>query len=237
MKKRVCLLTGASGVLGSAFIQRFAACYSIVAVHHRSEIRFASQHQRFVDPLSPTAPRASNAHAVHAICADLSRADAIDALIRDVIHYGTVDLFIHAAAVRTSSHLLAHDGLDSADASFALNVMAPLRVAAGLGRSVWRTDAAANVRANRNVIIVSSTAGLFVYEDAGQAIHSATQAALNHVTYHLASELWHSGVRVNGIALPLPLDGFHRALPDAIAKLGELDRASTTGHIEIVGAA
>ena len=45
--KRVCLLTGASGSLGTAFIERYAATYRIVAVHHRSPVQFATADQRF----------------------------------------------------------------------------------------------------------------------------------------------------------------------------------------------
>jgi NAD(P)-dependent dehydrogenase (short-subunit alcohol dehydrogenase family) len=41
---------------------------------------------------------------------------------------------------------------------------------------------------------------MYVYPDQGQAVYSATKAALNFVTYHLASELWHIGIRVNAIA-------------------------------------
>lgn len=39
---RVCLLTGASGPLGTALIERYADRYQIVAVHHRRPLYFAA---------------------------------------------------------------------------------------------------------------------------------------------------------------------------------------------------
>ena len=39
-----------------------------------------------------------------------------------------------------------------------------------------------------------------MYPDLGQALYASSKAALNHLTYHLASELWDIGVRVNAVA-------------------------------------
>jgi len=38
--KRVCLLTGASGLLGRAFLERCAGAYDIIAVHHTVARRY-----------------------------------------------------------------------------------------------------------------------------------------------------------------------------------------------------
>lgn len=57
------------------------------------------------------------------------------------------------------------------------------------------------MRSNRNVVNLSSTAGLFVYPDLGQSVYAASKAALNHLTYHLASDF--CGFCVG--ALPPPL--------------------------------
>ena len=53
---------------------------------------------------------------------------------------------------------------------------------------------------NRNVVNISSTAGHFVYEDLGQGLYATSKAALDHLTYHLASEFWDLGIRVNAVA-------------------------------------
>jgi NAD(P)-dependent dehydrogenase (short-subunit alcohol dehydrogenase family) len=83
---------------------------------------------------------------------------------------------------------------------FQINVLAPLRLSVALARGFLVRDVEANIRHNRNIINISSTAGLFVYEDAQQAIYASTKAALNHLTYHLASEFWELGIRVNAVA-------------------------------------
>jgi NAD(P)-dependent dehydrogenase (short-subunit alcohol dehydrogenase family) len=227
---RVCLLTGASGSLGTAFIERYAASYRIVAVHHRTPVQFATADQRFVDPLAPLAPVAANAYAVHAISADLCLAADVDRLVTEVAdRFGTVDLVVNAAAIRAWSALLEPDAIDNAEQVLRTNVVAPLRVCMAVARRFWQADPAANARARHNVVNVSSSAGLFVYPDLGQAAYAASKAALNHLTYHLASELWHIGVRVNAVA-PDSFPGRVRteAVLDAIAAL---DAGEQTGEV------
>src|SRR5262249_26525178 len=57
-----------------------------------------------------------------------------------------------------------------------------------------------NVARRRNVLNISSIAGVHVYPDLGLGLYSAEKAALNFATYHLASEMRHIGVRVNALA-------------------------------------
>lgn len=199
--KRVCLLTGASGVLGTAFIERYADRYQIVAVHHRNAVQFATQEQTFVDPLLPSRAVEANALAVLAFRADLSKPGDIDQLIALVLaQVGGIDLLINAAAVRSWSPLLANGGQDESELVFRVNVLAPLRLSLGLAQAFWRVDPDANMQFNRNIVNVSSIAGQFVYPDLGQALYASSKAALNHLTYHMASEFWDIGVRVNAVA-------------------------------------
>jgi len=201
MTRRVCLLTGASGHFGSAFIERYAGHYQIVAVHHRGEIRFATQEQRFFDPLDPPLAVSRNEHAVHAIRADLTTDGGIEETVREVVEVcGGVDLVIHAAAVRAFGSILQPRTTEEYRHVFDVNLIAPLRLSVALANALWHHDPEENARRRRNIVNVSSTAGLFVYEDLGQALYGTSKAALNHLTYHLASELWTLGVRVNAIA-------------------------------------
>jgi NAD(P)-dependent dehydrogenase (short-subunit alcohol dehydrogenase family) len=198
--RRVCLLTGASGPLGSAFIERYAERYEIAAVHHRRPVYFATQEQQFVDPLAPEKVQAANKRRVHAIRADIAQRESVETVVREVLDvFGQVDLLINSAAVRRFAPLTSA-GEPDADAMFAVNVLAPLWFAIALARESWSGQAETNLRANRNVLNVSSTAGLFVYPDLGQGLYSCTKAALNQLTYHLASEFWDLGVRVNALA-------------------------------------
>ena len=49
--KRVCILTGSGGTLGTAFCQHFSGSYQIVAVWCRRPPVIASQEQYVIDPL------------------------------------------------------------------------------------------------------------------------------------------------------------------------------------------
>jgi NAD(P)-dependent dehydrogenase (short-subunit alcohol dehydrogenase family) len=228
--KRVCLLTGASGFLGTAFIKRYADRYQIVAVHNRNAIQFATQEQTFLDPLCPAREIPENEHAVYSMRADISQPQEIERLIGDVVaRFGRIDLLINGAATRAISHLLAPGAVDPAELLWRVNVLAPLRFSVGVARFFWSLDPDANVRFNRNIINVSSTAGLFVYPDLGQALYGTSKAALNHLTYHLANDFWDIGIRVNAVA-PDTFPG-RVATDNVLDMLIKLDTEEVTGQI------
>ncbi|MEU7004251.1 SDR family oxidoreductase [Nonomuraea sp. NPDC046570] len=227
---RTCLLTGASGLLGTAFIRRYAARYQILAVHHRSAIDGPTQDQSYVDPLAPTRHLPENDHPVRALRADLGDPDDI-ARLADAVesHTDGVDLVVHAAAVRGWTPLLAAGAADRARWVYQVNVLAPLQLTAALARRFWFTDPTANLRANRNVVTISSTSGLFVYPDLQQGLYGSSKAALNHLTYHLASELWDLGIRVNAVA-PDTFPG-RIATEDVLDAIVDFDRSDRTGVV------
>jgi NAD(P)-dependent dehydrogenase (short-subunit alcohol dehydrogenase family) len=230
MIRRTCLLTGASGVFGTAFIRRFADRYRIIAVHCRGEIAFASQRQSFFDPIEPARPLAVNDHAVHAIRADLATSAGIEAAIHEVTSVcDHVDLFIHAAARRSFGSLLRKETLDDAALLIALNVLAPMRLSAALANVMWRGDPDGNARERRNIVNLSSTAGLFVYQDGQQALYAASKAALNQLTYHMASEFWDIGIRVNAVA-PDTFPG-RVTVDEVLDAVIALDESDDTGRI------
>lgn len=199
--RRTCLLTGASGPLGTAFLRAAAERYDIVAVHHRSPLSCATAEQRFVDPLEPDRELPENERAVHAVRADLrDPAEVASVAAEATDRLGPVDLVVNGAAVRTFAPAWDERTLDAAEDVMRVNVLAPLRLCAALAAGAWGDDPDANAGASRNVVNVSSTAGLSVYADLGQALYATSKAALNHLTYHLASELWDFGVRVNAVA-------------------------------------
>lgn len=228
--ERICLLTGAGGALGAAFVERFADRYQIVAVQHERPVYFAAQDQRFVDPLTGTEDESANRRRCHVLRADLSQPEEVTALVDSVLRtFGHVEVLVNAAAVRWFSPVLARDAAASELAMLTVNVLAPLWLCRALGSRSWSRDPAGNLEHNRNVVNVSSSAGLYVYPDLGQALYSASKAALNHLTYHLASELWNIGVRVNAVApdtFPgrVPVD----AVLDAIASF---DTSDVTGQV------
>jgi NAD(P)-dependent dehydrogenase (short-subunit alcohol dehydrogenase family) len=228
--KRVCLLTGASGTFGRAFIERFADRYHIAAVHHEQPIDFATQDQIFVDPLSPGDDVPTNDDAVYAIRADLSSAKEVARVAEESLAaFGHIDLLINAAARREWSSLLDAPALVSANEVLSINVLVPLRLAVEVAQRFWSVDPAENAAQNRSIVNISSTAGLFVYPDCGQGLYATSKAALDHLTYHMACEFWDLGVRVNAIA-PDTFPG-RVSVEDVVAAAVELDTCDTTGDI------
>jgi NAD(P)-dependent dehydrogenase (short-subunit alcohol dehydrogenase family) len=230
MTERVCLLTGASGLLGTAFIERFANEYAIAAIHHRHLVEFATQAQVFVDPLCPSRQFVAPQRQVYAIQADLSQPPEIDRVLDEVLsRFGHVDLLIHGAALRCYSPVADIGVLERVETLFSVNLFAALRLCVGLVQKFWSLDPAANARSNRNVINISSSAGSFVYPDQGQSLYATSKAALNHLTYHLASELWDFGVRVNAVA-PDSFPG-RVATAEVLDAIRDLDSSNKTGQI------
>lgn len=215
---------------GTAFINRYAHDYHIAAIYHRNFVKYATQEQHFIDPLEPSLPVPENEDAVYALKADLTDGDGILAVVRFVLdRFGTIDLLINGAAYRGWSHLLSPGSLDVADAIWNLNVLAPLRLSVAIAKEYWSANQEANLKANRNIVNLSSTAGLFVYPDLGQALYASSKAALNHLTYHLASEFWNIGIRVNAVA-PDTFPGRIRTdeVLDAVIRF---DRSGATGQV------
>jgi NAD(P)-dependent dehydrogenase (short-subunit alcohol dehydrogenase family) len=232
---RVCVLTGASGVLGKAFIERYATRYSIVAVYNRHDLSLTTLGQSYVDPLAPSAPAERTQYPIFTIQADLSRAEAINGLCTHIIEqHQRVDLLINGAAHRHWCNLLRPDSLSDLELTFRVNVMAPLQLTVALARSFWQFHPEENVRERRNVVNVSSTAGVYAYPDLGQTCYAASKAALNHATYHLASELWDVGVRVNAVA-PNSFPGII-ATERVIDQIVAFDESDDTGRVAVIDA-
>ncbi len=189
---RVCLLTGASGVLGRAFMARYAPEYCFIAVAHRQPILGA----RDFATECPTAPGPG----VWGITADLVWPEEVQQLAHRVVErVGAVDCVIHSAAIRRWSPLSAPKVLEGAGRMMQVNILAPLRLAVALTQQGWQDDPERNRQRNRHVLMVSSTAGLRVYPQLGQGMYSMTKAALNQLTEHMAHDFAPLGIRVNAV--------------------------------------
>jgi NAD(P)-dependent dehydrogenase (short-subunit alcohol dehydrogenase family) len=232
-EKRVCVITGASGTVGSAFIHRYKSHFQIAAGHWRHPLDCATQNQAFIDPLEPHKPLPENDHLVFAIQTALASEAGVESACSQIIdRFHHVDLLINAATHHRPSALLDPSGIADAELFIQVNVLAPIRLAVAFAKKFWRSHIEENIRVSRNVINVSSTAGVSVNPDPGEALFSTSQAALNHATYHLASELWDIGVRVNAV-VPDTLSN-----PAAVNKLLDriiaLDSSQDTGQLVFV---
>lgn len=217
--EKVCLLTGASGKLGSAFCRAVRDEYRMVAVYRRR-------------PVSETLPECMDA--IAEIQADLSfDADRERVVDFALDQFGRIDLLVNNAARSIWSPMLTSDrSAESAPVQFEVNVIAPLRLSVLCARKFWCGRTAENLHENRSVINVSSIAGCNVYPKTGQGVYAASKAALNHLSRHLADEFGEIGVRVNAFApnsFPAIL-----SLPTVVESLRNLDHGSMTGKLLIL---
>lgn len=228
-ERRVCLLTGAGGRLGSACCEQLRDRYDIVAVAGARLPPPPDQHRRFVDALDPDV--VLDEPPVFTIQADLTIAADVDRVVEVALaRFGRVDLLVNAAVCSVWAPIVESEALlASMRRQFETNVEAPLRLAAAVATACWRDRRTENLTANRNVVNVSSIAGEQVYPGQGQSVYAASKAALNMLTRHMASEFEAFGVRVNATA--------PNSFPDRVATgavvdaIVALDRGHMTGTI------
>lgn len=225
-RQRVCLLTGAAGFLGTQIIRNLWREYRFAALIHQSEPPYLVQNSWLVDPLRPRQKQ----QCILSCRADLTRETQVSESIESIVSaLGPIDVLINAAGMFPRIPLRnAIRNIDIVTKTFAVNTIAPLIVTTLLCDRIWR-DTNENLSRNRNVINISSSAGVFIYPDLGQGVYSASKAALNYISYHLASELWDLGIRVNAIA---PTSFPSKINTDSVlAIIRQLDRGDETGEV------
>lgn len=196
-----------------------------------------SQYESFVDPLDIEGPVPENDARVHVVYADLEQPGQPQRVVDIALaRFGRVDLLVNNAAhVRLHAPGLLDSAGSMADFErhFTMNVGIPTVLATQLANDFWlhRTDD--NRSANRNVVNVSSLSGSRVYRG-GQAVYSASKAALNHMTRHLAAEFETFGVRVNAVA-PNNFPGIV-STERVVEAVVRLDQESVSGRILAVDA-
>jgi len=210
-ERRVCLLTGASGTLGSELRVRLADRYDFAAVYKSR-------------PVS----------GVFAIRADLTEEGECERIVEAALsRFGRIDLVVNAAVYSRWGDMLDSIPLvSSAPDQFLLNAVVPFRVACAAARRSWQDDVDENRGSNRNVVNVSSISGQNLFAGEGQSVYAASKAALDHLTGHMALEFAAIGVRVNAVAP----DSFPRNVPTGrvVRAIENLDSGKDTGTIVVV---
>jgi len=230
--RRVCLLTGASGRLGTSFCRRYADQYEIVAIYGRNLPAVASQELTWVDPLAPQEPLPENASPVFAVQADLSVDDELRRIVTDTIRqFGKIDVIVNAAVRYALAPMRGYRFATTLAEQFNVNALVPLKLAAIAANCSWCVRVDENVSENRNVVNVSSTSGVYVYANVGQSAYSATKAALNMLTCHMSSEMAEVGVRVNAVA---PGNFDEISLDDVADAIVAFDRGLDNGRILVI---
>lgn len=233
-QRRVCLLTGAGGLLGSAICTQWQELYSIVAVCKSRMPPVNSQLCRVVDPLAPSESPNSD---VFIVKADLLKDEQLEHCVEIALaRYGRIDLLINNAVCLVLDSLVESDYLiDTASEQFETNVIVPLKLSKIIARKFWQKEGKErNREKNRHIINVSSISGFKVYENMGQSIYAATKAALNQATLHMASEFSRFGVRVNAVAPT----SFPAIIPTeaVVEHMRKLDSSTDSGRILCVDA-
>ncbi len=198
----VCLLTGAGGRLGQAFMRANAGRMAFVGVYHTRMPDVASQLEASLDPLAAAGPP-SAPPPVYLVRADLQEPAEIARVVElTLARHDRIDYVINSAAdVAFHGPMLeATHYAERLGKQLLLNSLAPALIASEVARMFWRDRPAENRRIGRSVLNLASISGLKVFAGTGQAGYSASKAALLFMSCHMATEFEYIGVRVNALA-------------------------------------
>ena len=172
---KVCLFTGCTGTLGTAFVNQFHSKYHIVGMARHSNDKIKNK--------------------CHLIQGDINfdYPYLVDHALKE---YGKVDLIVNAAVLYNLNPLF--DQVENSLArQFQTNVIAPFRLVRYAFENFWK-HASDNQEQNRNVINISSISAKNFYGDY-QASYATSKTALNRLSNFMGNILYPYGVRVNVI--------------------------------------
>lgn len=198
----VCLLTGASGRLGTLFCQLYGHRYQIVAVHCSRPVHQPAEMCWRIDPFNPGVRQRIEGRDVASLQADLSDPAEIPRVVDFALErVGRVDVLVNGAAIVRHVSLTGGEPVaEHVTAMLDMNAVVPLRLAVELAQRFWRGRTEENAAFNRSIVNISSTSGAYIYSNVGQSGYGASKAALNMLTCHLAEEFAAFGVRANTVA-------------------------------------
>lgn len=198
----VCLLTGASGRLGTLFCQLYGHRFRIVAVYCSRPVHQPPEVSWHIDPFNPGVRQRIEDRGVTTLQVDLSDSAQIPQVVDFALRrFGRVDVLVNAAAICRHVSLTGGEPVaDHVTAMLDMNAMVPLRLAVEVAERFWRGRTEENAAFNRSIINVSSTSGAYIFSHVGQSGYAASKAALNMLTCHLAEEFAAFGVRANTVA-------------------------------------
>jgi len=227
----VCLITGSAGRLGTALCRTLMKTCQIAAVYRTQLPRFPSQLRTPLD-VSRTKNKEQPGKLAFCTQGDLTNGEDVRRIVEVVLaRFDRIDYVINSAADTAFHGKLLELCFDSSGVENQLmtNCVAPINLISTIFQEFWKNERTANRDFNRCVINVSSISGLYIYPNAGQAYNSATKAAINFLTMHLAYELADYSVRVNAICPPR----FPGTVPveKVVAKIKDLLKSDVTGEV------
>lgn len=192
----VTLVTGASGALGSALVQRFAASGRVIALERSKDGQVALER----GGESVLRLRANTGDAA-ALASALERAQA---------EQGALTGAVLTAGAWRGGHAF-HEPEAAADYRAVMDSnleTAQVALRALLGGMV--------ARKRGSIVLIGSRSGVRPFSAPGDAAYAATKAALTALTQTIAAEVLEHGVRVN-MVMPSTIDtaANRQAMPDA----------------------
>ena len=178
--KKVLLLVGSTGVLGTFFTEKFSDKYIIVGAARRKPA----------------------GHVLYDFYeADIGDSACVAKLVDYTLQkYGKIDILINNAVLYDMRELRDKDS-KVFERELKVNVIAPLTLTNYVMNHFWaKKTREENEKYSRNVLNVSSIAGSKLYAHTGKGTYSVAKAALDMLTRHMAEEYIAFGIRANAIA-------------------------------------
>lgn len=177
-KKKVALITGASGGIGSCIARRFASNGIAVVLLGRNEEKLAALKQEFGDDTL--------------VCAgDITDSSFLRQVIDQVeAHFGALDILVNCAGIAQSQKFEDITEEDY-DRIMALNVRAPFLLCQKALTLLRKSDCAEII----NIASVVAHKGYPL-----QSVYAASKHALAGFTKSLANEVYKDGIRVHLIS-------------------------------------
>lgn len=177
LKDRVVLITGASGGIGRALAEAFAAEGAQLVLHGSSQL---GELEAWL-AAQPWKDRAL------AVSAEISDAASVDAMFqRGLQRFGRIDVAIANAGRWTPEHKLAHEaGTERVKANLATNLHGALWTTQSFFRALARTGPRPGEGAS--LILIGSTAGHF--GEKGHMEYSVSKAGLYGILYSGKNEI------------------------------------------------
>jgi NAD(P)-dependent dehydrogenase (short-subunit alcohol dehydrogenase family) len=194
--KPVCLLTGAGGLLGTVLCELLSNDYNVIASYRRKIPRISSQ---LIKEISKS--KVDQIQNVYCVQADLTNRDDIKRLVEvSIAKFGQIDCLVNNAVNNFSQGKLIelYQAENYPIDKLFINSVSPILLASYVFDNCWKDSRTENLQWNRNIVNVSSIAGIKLFTSS-EAYYSASKSALNMLTLHLASELKAYTVRVNAI--------------------------------------
>ncbi|MEG3629635.1 SDR family oxidoreductase [Streptomyces poriticola] len=215
-RPRVALVTGGSGGIGRAVVERLVRGGFAVGVH------YAGNKARAEQTVAEVTHAGGRALAVGGDVADEhAMSDAFDAVERE---FGALDVVVHTAGVMELSPITTLD-LDDLDRMHRTNIR---------GTFVVSQQAARRVRAGGAIVNFSSSVTRLRFPAYGA--YAASKGAVEAMTLILARELRGKDITVNAVApgptaTPLFLEGKDQATIDNLSRAAPLERLGTPQDI------